>query len=105
MIYIVLQKRFSSDISKFKVKVMNVKRHHAVFHLKNPFICEQYKKLFGSSKKPIDYYLAGLFAGASHEIIAGKVKCIETKCVAKGDEYCEFVIYGENHPEYKKAKI
>lgn len=36
------------------------------------------------------YHFAGVFAGATNAIYPG-VEVIETKCMAKGDPYCEFV--------------
>ncbi|WXG46673.1 MAG: ATPase domain-containing protein [Candidatus Atabeyarchaeum deiterrae] len=42
------------------------------------------------SDKPTGQYLAGALAGATELALGKKVQCIETKCVAKGDDYCEF---------------
>jgi KaiC/GvpD/RAD55 family RecA-like ATPase/predicted hydrocarbon binding protein len=47
--------------------------------------------LSGGSDKPMAPYLAGSLAGAAELILGKPIKCIETKCSAKGDEYCEFV--------------
>nr|MDO8100648.1 ATPase domain-containing protein [Candidatus Njordarchaeota archaeon] len=42
------------------------------------------------SDKPMAPYLAGTLAGAVEVILGKPVKCTETKCQAKGDDYCEF---------------
>lgn len=41
--------------------------------------------------EPICYHFAGVFAGATQIIYPG-VEAVETKCMAKGDPYCEFVV-------------
>jgi KaiC/GvpD/RAD55 family RecA-like ATPase/predicted hydrocarbon binding protein len=43
------------------------------------------------SDKPMGQYLAGALAGAAELVLGKKVQCTETKCVAKGDNYCQFV--------------
>jgi KaiC/GvpD/RAD55 family RecA-like ATPase/predicted hydrocarbon binding protein len=40
---------------------------------------------------PMGQYIAGTLAGATELVLGKKVRCHETKCVAKGDDYCEFV--------------
>ena len=40
--------------------------------------------------EPVCYHFAGVFAGATSVIYPG-VEVVETKCMAKGDQYCEFV--------------
>lgn len=52
---------------------------------------EEYKKIFGVSKTPVDYWLCGSYAGALEVTQEKPMFTIETKCVAKGDPYCEFV--------------
>lgn len=56
---------------------------------KNPFAII-YKKIYGIQKKGVDDYLLGLFAGGTYAISGKEVKGEETKCIAKGDPYCEF---------------
>ena len=45
-----------------------------------------------SAEKPVCFFKAGFFAGAVSAVRGEKVPCIETKCHAKGDEHCEFLI-------------
>jgi KaiC/GvpD/RAD55 family RecA-like ATPase/predicted hydrocarbon binding protein len=45
----------------------------------------------GSPEMPMGQYLAGTLAGAAELVLGKKVRCDETKCVSKGDDYCEFV--------------
>ncbi|NPA05652.1 MAG: hypothetical protein GXO09_06115 [Crenarchaeota archaeon] len=52
--------------------------------------------IFGSrmkgEKKPVDTPIAGFIAGWVEECTGKRVKVVEEKCIAKGDEYCEFRI-------------
>lgn len=51
-----------------------------------------FAKSYGRSKYPVDNIIAG-FAAA--KMVAQyndkKMDCVETKCISKGDEYCEFI--------------
>ena len=40
--------------------------------------------------EPICYFEAGIIAGCLESILGKKVKVVETKCYAKGDDCCEF---------------
>jgi predicted hydrocarbon binding protein/KaiC/GvpD/RAD55 family RecA-like ATPase len=40
--------------------------------------------------KPANPFLSGMFAGVIESLLGRKVKCTETRCMAQGDEYCEF---------------
>ena len=50
-----------------------------------------YKKEFGKQKESVDHYLRGVFAAAASFISGEKCDCEEVSCIAKGDEYCEFI--------------
>jgi predicted hydrocarbon binding protein len=45
----------------------------------------------GKPDKPTGQYLAGALAGAAELVLGKNVRCTETKCVTKGDDYCQFV--------------
>lgn len=55
-------------------------------------LAEEYKRIFGMNKFPIDYLLRGAFAAFIEELLKKKVFCIETKCIVEGKDECEFVI-------------
>ncbi|WP_292460632.1 V4R domain-containing protein [Methanothermococcus sp.] len=42
--------------------------------------------------KPICYFEAGVIAGCLESILDKKVKVVETKCYANGDDCCEFEV-------------
>jgi len=44
----------------------------------------------GKSKTPIDCYICGLFVGGFSPLFEVELECLETKCIACGDPYCQF---------------
>lgn len=44
------------------------------------------------SKIPVDHFLRGQIAGGTSAAFNMEFECIERKCIAEGDECCEFVI-------------
>jgi predicted hydrocarbon binding protein len=50
-----------------------------------------FARSYGSSERGVCYLVEGVFAGIG-EVIFGGAKSEERKCVAKGDDFCEFVI-------------
>jgi predicted hydrocarbon binding protein len=36
------------------------------------------------------FIVAGMIAGAAHQILKKDVQCVEEKCASKGDSYCQF---------------
>ena len=60
-----------------------------IFTVKNP----SFPKMYGKSKEPVCHITRGLFAGAAGSAVKDNtIECIETKCVAKGDDVCRFEI-------------
>jgi len=52
------------------------------------------KVFIGKKDKPVNHLIRGELEGAFDEAYGGKFKAIEVKCIARGDDYCEFVITG-----------
>lgn len=65
----------------FKEKSMIIK------NLNSPF-CIEYKKLFGSSKEPVNYYLVGAAAGFGKGLFKEEMIAIEKECIAQGNSFC-----------------
>ncbi|GEM_PF-2619073 len=40
--------------------------------------------------RPACHMLAGIFAGGATRVLGKPYSAVETKCIAKGDDYCEF---------------
>jgi predicted regulator of Ras-like GTPase activity (Roadblock/LC7/MglB family)/predicted hydrocarbon binding protein len=61
------------------------------------------KKMYGTMDKPGCLLIQGFNAGICCNIFQRKMYTIETKCSAKGDQYCEFMSFPEE--EYGMIKI
>jgi predicted hydrocarbon binding protein len=59
--------------------------------MKNSCIAKAYRE-HGKTKVPVCSYIAGLLAGGATTINGKNYDCRETKCIAKGDKHCEFVL-------------
>ncbi len=61
--------------------------------VKNGVLGEKYRMMYGKkNKEPVDFYLAGWLRRTFELIFGQKMNIKETKCIAKGDKYCEFLI-------------
>ena len=61
--------------------------------IKNNPYAKIYKEKFGLQKQGVDDYSRGLFAAGMVAVTGKKLSlCSETKCIAKGDDCCEFKI-------------
>mgnify|MGYP005837255891 CR=1 FL=1 len=72
----VLEVKFDEKINCYKFKMFN-----------SPF-CSYFKGL----GKATGFLTAGLFAGAFEIYTGESYECEEVKCIAKGDDYCEYVV-------------
>jgi predicted hydrocarbon binding protein len=70
------------------VKVDLIKKDIAVFRAYN----SPFAKLLGRTGKVSDPILAGFIGGGGSIIYNRSLECQETKCIAKGDMFCEFVV-------------
>ena len=57
---------------------------------------------YEKSTKPVCHFIRGILAGAGTIIMETEMHCLETKCVAKGDEYCEFEVITKEELEKRK---
>ncbi len=78
-------------LGSFNIIRMDFKNNIFMYKGVSPF-AEEYKRFFGLQKKPVDYWLMGMWAGAFEVITGKKMLCLETKCVASGASSCEFVV-------------
>jgi predicted hydrocarbon binding protein len=49
-------------------------------------------KAIGNKGQASCHLLRGFFTGASQTLLGGAFSCEETKCLSKGDAYCEFIL-------------
>ncbi len=80
----ILQKEYCSDV---KLEEFDKKMAIAKITLKSEFALNHSK-----GDEPVDYSISGLLGGLFMEIFDKPMYFIEKKCIAKGDEYCEFEV-------------
>jgi len=73
------------SISGFGLKTMK-------FTVRHSAEAQEYVNLKKRSKSPVCYALAGMFAAVSEKLLQAPASCKEAKCIACGDDFCEFVI-------------
>ena len=73
-----------------EVTKMDFKKNRFTFRLYDSIIAKQY---IGSGKMMCDYF-AGVIVGGFGSVLGTELKCREVKCIAHGDEFCEFEIMG-----------
>jgi hypothetical protein len=80
----------SEGVGWFKIREIDVnpQKQRGYIRIEQSFIAEEY----GSSDKPVCDFLSGYFVGIMEKVFGGQFSCNETKCIAKGDPYCEFII-------------
>jgi len=67
---------------------IDLKKGKAKLRVYQNFECEVGK----GSEKPYSHFYRGVIAGWFHKFFGKSVEVKETKCIAKGDAYCEFLI-------------
>ena len=73
--------------------IVNYKEKMMYFKSDNAPIPTEYKEMYGLSEEPIDYYLCGMLEEVGHAFFGIPMKCVETKCIACGDPYCQFEVF------------
>lgn len=75
------------------VNKMSLKDKTAHIILKESTLSLKYKHVYQKeSNKPIDYWVAGILKKHFSLIFGTEVEIKETKCLACGDPYCEFIV-------------
>jgi predicted hydrocarbon binding protein len=67
---------------------------------------EEYKKVFGMQKQPVDILLQGGLNGMLQGHTGNdNMLCIETSCIAAGKKYCEFIIKDKSKFDLKDPNV
>jgi len=71
---------------------LDLKEKHSVIRMVNSPISELIKKEKIKIECPVDSLARGMHAGAAKIIFQTDVDAVETRCIALGDPFCEFVL-------------
>ena len=71
----------------YSIKFFSLISNAASIKIYDSFECENVK-----SDKPVSHFLRGILGGILFTIFRKEVTVYETKCIAKGDPYCEFEV-------------
>jgi len=74
--------------------------HIAVLRVKNSSLAIQSKK-----KEAVDHLIRGFFAGGGTISMSTELDCIETRCIARKDNICEFVVASKAYLKIKYPDI
>jgi len=77
-----------AGFGKLEVVKVDFSSGRAIIRVYDSFECELYK----GSGKASSYFIRGIIKGYAQEVFRKEVVVTETKCIAKGDSYCEFVV-------------
>lgn len=66
----------------------------------SPF-AEDYRKLWGLQKQPVDYWFMGAWVGCAEAIFEEPMVCLEARCIAKGERVCQFIV--QPTPRWKRS--
>ena len=77
---------------KIEIKKISYDKKIIELIIKSSTLPLEYKKMYKKkSKKPIDFFVCGLIKGSFSSIFEEEIEVKETKCIAMGDPYCEFI--------------
>lgn len=64
-----------------------------------------FAKVYGKSLEPVDHFFRGMVCGAWSYAYKDNLEAVETKCVSKGDNLCEFLIMPKKNFDLNNSKI
>ena len=65
----------------------------------------RFAEVYGPSKEPIDDIVRGFIAGGASLLFSKDVEAVETKCISKGDRFCEIVVQSKEKFDLSKKLI
>ena len=70
----------------------DVEQFELLVEFRNSYLAEQFLRVMGKANEPVCWQLAGYIGGYCSEVFDLNLLCRETKCVARGDDHCEFLV-------------
>lgn len=81
---------------EFSVHQENTEKNEFIWRLYDSQIANAFVNEYGKVNFPVCHRPRGYFAGAASFVSGKDLDAVETKCLAKGDTVCEFVIKAKN---------
>jgi len=85
-----------------KLDLKKVEEEEIIVTCINSPFAKYYKKKYGISKEPVDYYILGALVGSDIPITGREAVGKELFCIGKGDKYCEYQFL---HGKYKRPSL
>jgi len=82
---------FSESLGFGKLKFQIINENTVIFRI-NSILAKEYFLEFGKSTRCWDIYIGEIIKSFISLNLQKKVECKEVKCIAKGDEICEFIV-------------
>jgi len=83
----VLRFSWSLGWGRYELVKLDVRKKNYIIRVHDSIIAQNLKNV----DMPVDHLQAGILAGMLNHVFGKVVKIVETKCIASGDEVCEFV--------------
>ncbi len=74
-------------IDDYKILKLDLKKPNITFRVWNLMDCSPFKE---KMRETTSHYFRGMISGFVSKIAGKDLVFVETKCIAKGDPYCEF---------------
>lgn len=75
-----------------KIKLFNIDKNRFIVNIYNGSYPNQYKKLFGLQKEPIDHFMCGIIEETFESVFNKKTKVEEKLCISQGKKNCIFEV-------------
>ena len=79
-------------LGRIEHEAPNLFEGHGIVKLSANSFAKTYLQLYGKQELGVDDFVRGILVGFVDLVAKKQTRCIETKCIAKGDPSCEFVI-------------
>ncbi|MBI4833192.1 MAG: PAS domain S-box protein, partial [Candidatus Lindowbacteria bacterium] len=87
-----------SGFGDFKIQALNWEQGYAVITCSDTFEGWAYRSGGQLADAPVCNYSRGaLLSFMQHTTQLDGLECVETKCIARGDDLCEFIVAGRDH--------
>ncbi|MFH0868832.1 MAG: 4-vinyl reductase [archaeon] len=79
-------------LGRIEIKDFDVKNGRAIINIMDSPVARDYIRKNKSSKRETCNFIAGMLAGIGESIFGKSMEAKEVKCIAKGDNVCQFIV-------------